>query len=191
MGSRLGKSFMGTNIQFIRDGKVQLRTLGVKLLDDTHTGDYLASVTSKILKKFDINIEKTHTCTTDNAANMVKMMEIMEEDEFKYMTTLELTSMGEGEKSEDEENCDSEDSIKGEVQEEGELISNCDYAYETDDFIDEDSTDLLAQGVFKAVRCAAHTLQLCIWDVLNEKMGTVIEKVSCYKANFFNYKLLK
>lgn len=38
--TRLERSFLGINIQFIQDGKIVLRTLGLQELKDKHTGNF-------------------------------------------------------------------------------------------------------------------------------------------------------
>ena len=47
----LGRSFLGINIQFMKDGKIHIRTLGVVELSERHSAEYLKNVI-------------THTCST-------------------------------------------------------------------------------------------------------------------------------
>ena len=46
------RSIHGVNLQFISDGKVQLRTLAMKELKNNHTGLYLKTVLDKVIEQY-------------------------------------------------------------------------------------------------------------------------------------------
>lgn len=68
------RRILGIRIQFISDGKLSFRSIGMVELKDSHTGIYLADVIIKQLNEFDINLRQIITITTDNGANVVKMV---------------------------------------------------------------------------------------------------------------------
>ena len=73
-------NFSGINIQFIKNAKIFLRSLAVKELFERHTGENLKKVIIDVLNRFDINLIQIYTCTTDNATNMVKLIELCKLD---------------------------------------------------------------------------------------------------------------
>jgi hypothetical protein len=79
--SRLDRSVLGVNIQYINDGKIVLRTLAVRELFEKHTSSHLRDVILDILKEFDIGANQIYTITTDNGANMVRAVQIMMEED--------------------------------------------------------------------------------------------------------------
>lgn len=68
------RSMFGLSAQFIVDGKVQIRSLGLIELDKAHTGVYLANVLRDCLAKYEIDKWQVQCMTTDNGKNMKKMI---------------------------------------------------------------------------------------------------------------------
>lgn len=169
---------MGTNIQYIKDKKIQLKILGITLLEDNHTSEYLRTVIKKVLDKYGIKIQKIHNCTTDNGANMLKLTELLQKDELNYLSLLknfELESMSfpipneaeESKESEDLDNSEAEDSEDEEDQtdlsdSEGDDTNQdkfflesgqSDHIYENDKIFDqEDLQGSSGQGILAAVK---------------------------------------
>ena len=48
------RSMLGVNLQFISDGKVQLRTLEMKVLKKNHAGFYLKTVFDEVIEQYGI-----------------------------------------------------------------------------------------------------------------------------------------
>lgn len=78
--TRMNRSFLGINVQFIKDGFINIRTLSVYELKDKHSGSYLKGVILEVLKSFDVKLHQIYTMTTDNGANMLKCIELMKSD---------------------------------------------------------------------------------------------------------------
>lgn len=80
--SRLGRSIIGVNIQFISNGKIELRTLAMYDTKDRQTGiyvhcTYIKNVILEILKVF----QQIYSLTSDNGRNMIKAFELLKYDE--------------------------------------------------------------------------------------------------------------
>ena len=81
IASRHGKSFLGDNIQNIINNNVELRTLAVRILTERHTAEYLKIIIEEVLAEYDIPLENVYTCTVDNGSNMVKLIELLRNDQ--------------------------------------------------------------------------------------------------------------
>ncbi|KAL5241000.1 hypothetical protein ACI65C_008410 [Semiaphis heraclei] len=78
--TRLNRAFLGVNMQYIVDDCIKLRTLGLVELTESHTGIYLKETILNILKKFKIEQNQLYTITSDNGANMLKAINLVEEE---------------------------------------------------------------------------------------------------------------
>ncbi|CAH0389158.1 unnamed protein product [Bemisia tabaci] len=67
--SRLNRCFLGVNVQYIENGQVCIRTLGVPELTGRHTGENLRDVIIEVSEEYDINIKKVYTSTTNNGSS--------------------------------------------------------------------------------------------------------------------------
>ncbi|XP_065315485.1 uncharacterized protein LOC135924356 [Gordionus sp. m RMFG-2023] len=77
IATRYDRSILGINIQFINNGKIKLRTLCMKVIKERHTSEYLKKIILDVLKEYEIKIEQIYTITTDNAANMIKLIKLL------------------------------------------------------------------------------------------------------------------
>lgn len=68
------RSIFGFSVQLIIDGEHKVRSIGMIQLHQSHTAVYLADVLCNRLKFFEINLKQIFTITTDNAANVQKMI---------------------------------------------------------------------------------------------------------------------
>lgn len=80
IASRHCRSFLGLNIQFIKDGALHLRTLAVKKLIASHTSAHLKTRVEEILSSYNIFNDKIYTFTSDNGRNMVKLGELLQQN---------------------------------------------------------------------------------------------------------------
>ncbi|KAM8711571.1 hypothetical protein ACLKA7_012139 [Drosophila subpalustris] len=78
--THLARSFIGVNIQYINNGKIVLRTLATEEMFACHTGQHLKDVVLTILSRFGISSKQVYSCTTDNGRNMLKMVELLNQD---------------------------------------------------------------------------------------------------------------
>lgn len=77
--TRIRRSIFGVSAQYIHNGVHKIRSIGMVELIDTHTGTHLASVTRKLLEKYSVNGRQLISITTDNGANVVKMVRDVEQ----------------------------------------------------------------------------------------------------------------
>lgn len=68
------RSIFGVSAQFIVDGKHIIRSIGMLQLDESHTGEYLAKMIWELLSTYGVMPQQILAITTDNGANVVKMV---------------------------------------------------------------------------------------------------------------------
>lgn len=73
-GNNNNRSVLGVSAQLIIDSKMVIRSLGMIELHETYTGENLAKLLIEILMEFGIEKWQVLTITTDNGANVVKMV---------------------------------------------------------------------------------------------------------------------
>lgn len=140
--NRLGKSVLGINAQYIKNNEIKISTLGVVELTEAHTSAYLKEIVLKTLQKYELSINQIYSATTDNEANMIKTISLLKQD---------LTEKG----------SIFDDEVEDGDIEEFEVIENA-LNTECEDMRNQLSESFLVNDV----RCAAHTMQLCVNDVL-------------------------
>lgn len=77
LASRKGRSVLGINAQYVKDGKIIVRALGMIERFDRNTGQRLAEEILELLKRFSISIPNIYTFTTDNGSNFLKAGSIL------------------------------------------------------------------------------------------------------------------
>lgn len=132
--TRMDRSFLGINIQYVRSGELCLKTLGVSEIIGPHTAENLRLLLQQTLAKFSLRLDDVLSITTDNGANMISCTKIINEGR---------------DRKTDEDQSESED-------EENEDLS--DVTFES---LEKDASSHVA-----STRCAAHTLQLVVRDVI-------------------------
>lgn len=85
--SKRGRALLGTSVQYIHNGTVRVHCIAMMELHDSHTGIYLADKITQRLADFGINLKQIITITTDNGANVRKMVRDMEEHLQKTIST--------------------------------------------------------------------------------------------------------
>lgn len=143
------RGFMGVNLQFIQNGRIILRNIGLIELHQSHTSEYLKEKLLFILTKFRIDTNQIYSITTDNGANMIKMgrlMNVLDDPSPGSSNNTGLTSES------DEENDGDININESEIEARLEEITNFEYCF----------------GIIRPhiciVKCAAHTLQLAVND---------------------------
>jgi len=113
----------------------------------SHTGSHLKSVIDNVMNRYGLTLDNIFSVTTDNGANFVKCVSLMRD---------ELESQ-------------SEDAY-GISETIDQAVAGEDY----DDLVELSFQDLASDAgdqnpvILRGVRCAAHTLQLAIQDVLDK-----------------------
>lgn len=154
--TRLNRSFLGINAQYMMDGVVCLRTLACRELLESHTGVYLKTVIMEVLEEYGISVLQIYTFTSDNGANIVKCVELLRND-----VNISNTLM---------------DQIFGEVDEDEDateaLMSSLFDAFK---LLQSENQIPSNRGIVNGIRCGAHTLQLAVFDVIKKDVS--IERI--------------
>lgn len=171
------RSILGVSAQFIDNGKHVIRSIGMLELNESHTGEYLAKIICGLLIEYGVNPQQVISITTDNGANVVKMVRDMPTE----MIALE---------------CCNQTQIDLNVAECDDEIDN--YLQNVPEYSDEQALNILFEdidsdddqgggdndelinamvhnlqnepdfaGIINGVRCVVHTLQLGIHDGLS------------------------
>ncbi|XP_036342599.1 uncharacterized protein LOC118751881 [Rhagoletis pomonella] len=80
VAARMGKSILGINIQYIKDFKIVINTIGMIQLKKRHTSHFLKEEILKCLQQFDIDLTQIYSTTSDNGANMLKASKLLQQD---------------------------------------------------------------------------------------------------------------
>lgn len=177
IATRHNRSFLGLNIQLIKDGCLKLRTLAVRELTTAHTGSNLKDEVLDILNEYRITIDRIYTCTTDNGSNVIKMTKMLQAEEFNFDETDVLDEIEIEEiETEDVEEIDDADVLLN--NEEDETLDDSLQEESTEDSIikteevirheefDNDAADV--STLLTLVRCGVHTLQLAVNGLIKE-----------------------
>lgn len=155
IATRCDRAILGVNVQYILNDKIQLRTLAMFEMKERHTAEYIKKNLLQILKCYDIKLKQIYTITTDNGSNMIKTISLLNEEE------------------------DEDDEIEAEenvvVHEDLMTAVHGNSSSDNDTFIELSNEEISVTSV----RCAAHSLQLAIHDVLNEK--NLAKKIAKYR----------
>lgn len=183
--SKHHRSILGVSIQYACNGKLRVRSIGMIDLEKRHTGIYLAEKIIERLKIFEIEPIQILTITTDNGANVLKMIRDIE--------NLQETCVNEQKKATNSNVSRNLFPDFSSVNVENAEIENI-LLVADDNITDEEALDILFEDVelernstllsaistelsdkgvnvlwdISGVNCAAHTLQLAIKDALNK-----------------------
>lgn len=175
------KSILGLSLQYLLDGKIVIRSIGMIPLHVSHTGKNLLSIITERLKRFGIKMTQVIAITSDNASNMEKMVNLFNQycDETGAAFDFDETADDFlGEDGADPEQCDDIDAIEKALLDlevdndliEDELESVLNGASNFQSLL-ENLGNLFALKNLKiaGIRCAAHTVQLAVKSALKEK----------------------
>ena len=145
---------LGVNLQFISDGKVQLRTLAIKELKKNQTGFYLKTVLDEVIERYRIKSNQFYNITTDNGANILKCVRLFSEEDVTERTdNAEQPSRSCWRSDAEELSSDEDDSATVNCINVEVFLGNLSSSH---------TSTSQAGNMWKDVRCAAHTLQLAV-----------------------------
>lgn len=188
------RSILGVSVQLIINGQHVIRSIGMLQLKQSHTGDHLAKVICDLLLKYGIKPQQVIVITTDNGSNVVKMVEgvsakmiAIENIDSLNVQTAEacddeidhylqnVPDFSDAEALNDVFGSDSEDEDEphnGYVNILDAVVRNIQNEYECNFTSDIES-----------IRCAAHTLQLCVTDALGQLRKPIQNIISlCHRV---------
>ncbi|XP_028175812.1 uncharacterized protein LOC114364029, partial [Ostrinia furnacalis] len=144
----LDRQFIGVNVQYIKKNKIVSRTLALQEIFDRQTAENLKLIIIDILGDFGIPLRNIYSITTDNGSNYLKVTSLFNE---------EIRN----ENNDSEEETDDENNFNSGVDSFDATVLN-------------DTNEDTESHPFQitSVRCAAHTLQLCVKDAINKNPET-------------------
>lgn len=71
IATRHSRSILGVNLQYVVNGEIKLRTIGVIPLNCRHTSENITKVIIDLLKKFGVELNQVFDFTSDNGSNMI------------------------------------------------------------------------------------------------------------------------
>lgn len=182
------------SIQYILNGELKVRSIGMIELLQSHTGKYIAKMIIKKLKEFGINLKQITTETTDNGKNVLKMVRDinhhLQEEIEKCKQSSSISNRTEPNEN-DSINENTDELIKELLAKEREITDDeaLERLFEEAEFEQEQdhstllnamSAELTTCGAemwdITGVNCAAHTLQLAIHDAI-KKLPTSLANV--------------
>lgn len=167
--TRNGRSIFGVNIQYKYNEQLRLVTLAMCELKKNHTAQYLGDIVVNVLSKYGIKLEQVLTFTTDNGSNMLAMIKNVGKRIFGP-SNVDIDEEDEVETAEDDYNF-----VQAYEQNPDAEALDCllDGSLEYDKLLEaifrRSEKNINNRTLFlSSIRCAAHTLQLIVWDALND-----------------------
>lgn len=188
--SRNNKTFLGLSLQYILNGRVVVRSIGMNEVINEHSSLNIKNMIMHRLNDFEINIKQLISVTTDNAPNMIALMKRFntladeeesdedlgsDEEQVENEETENVNENGNA-SSYDEERSDNGSESDGDCYSDSDndwMTENLEDQAELDELLDDDRefvdlvescvSDLaLATMIISGIRCAAHSLQLAV-----------------------------
>lgn len=171
------RSILGICAQFITNGQLVVRCIGMDEMSERHTGKYIGEMLKSCLDRYGVDPHNIVSITTDNASNMRSFIKNIndglehqnDEEDVDALSNLELLSVDEQAVSENDNGTTASsnelDILMDQLlpAEEEWLFSS----YEANDLIDsiqKHNSFLLVNGV----SCAAHSIQLVVKEALSD-----------------------
>ncbi|XP_055522590.1 uncharacterized protein LOC129716778 [Wyeomyia smithii] len=158
--------------------------VAIKETQESQTKEHLKALIEDVLNDYNVNLNKVYSITYDNGANMVasvnEIKKIFEAAEIKtYDSCFNEVDQVEENTFHYEEQPDDENIFVSSIFDEEENLEDDDDVY--DDFsngrdgetttpeattMPDDNFDVTMVKILDSIRCAAHTAQLAVWDVV-------------------------
>ncbi|KAL5233767.1 hypothetical protein ACI65C_001177 [Semiaphis heraclei] len=195
--TRLNRSIIGVNVQYIKDDKLNIKTLGMTELSEKHTSEYLKKVLINILKKYDIDNRQVYSITCDNGRNIVKMVKIFNDaNDDDILNEDDIEADIESENTEHLRN-DGHDILSESTIED--IITDTEIDLNDDNNLQQEVYSALEieneEYLTQSVRCSEHTFQLCLEQdfKITSVNNTVVKarKVNSLEPAYFATKRLQ
>lgn len=190
IASKNGRSIISIDAQYMCNGEIILRCLGMlEMKKHSHTARNIKDTIWECLTKYGIKSKQIFSLTTDNASNMISLVELCNEDDVEGNEGVTEVDCNAGTMELEDVNVRMQTEISDSLIRS--LLSS--YDEDTVEPIDEELIDILnddhvfdevldllgislpvATGNIKRVPCSAHSLQLAVNDALKEETIKVI-----------------
>lgn len=88
IATKMNRSMIGVNAQYVHNSELCLRTLAVKEMRFSHTALYVKDLMLEILEDYGVSILQVYAITSDNGANVIKFPTLMNELQEKVFSDL-------------------------------------------------------------------------------------------------------
>ena len=78
--SRLNRSVLGINVQYVVKNKIQIKTLAMREMLYKHSAVNIKQIVMDTLNEYDLHVDQIHSITSDNGNNMIKTTSLLNED---------------------------------------------------------------------------------------------------------------
>lgn len=82
IATKNNKSLIGISLQYILNGAIKVRSIGMIEMKELHTASYILQLLKACLSSYDISSKQVMSITSDNASNMIAMMNTFNDEEF-------------------------------------------------------------------------------------------------------------
>lgn len=214
IGTRNRRDILGISVQYMHDGHIKIRSLGMMLLNKSHTAENIKIGIMACLRIFDVKPCQIVSITSDNASNMISMIKLfnreLEEESDDSITDNSLENdcediddndfMWSGILDEEINRVvDDYNTINSMTVDEIEAKRRNDEASEILDdsshylelLKDLENEFILHTLITNGIRCAAHTLQLAMKGALKStKIATLLNvcRTACKLLRKQSYK---
>jgi hypothetical protein len=194
----LASSYLGISVCFFDPATSTPKhaTLNLCILPHPHNGDAIAGALKCSLQQWNITAEKVMLVITDNGANVVKAVKLMQQHEKDQQQlkkiTMTLTAVTDGSEEQaapperaEEAHDDSSSGSAAELSDTG-AGSDSDSSADEEEGIDDEDTeglddnfddfDLPENVPFRRMPCMAHTLQLIVKEAYKKRYAGIIGK---------------
>lgn len=186
--TKRGRSILGMSIQYIVAKQVMKRSIGMIHIEDRHTGVYLAKIIIKRLEELGIDIKQIISITTDNGANVLKMVRDLEShlkeviDEHRTMlseinTNNEANSYHEMDAETIELEIDTVLAVNDEIEDENDYILRT--VFDEAEKNDEEEVEYQAEGQSRANGNLLAAIQLNMTNMCGLNVIWEINGINC------------
>ena len=176
--TRKGRHFIGINIQTVLNGKLEVFTLCVKEMFVQSTSAEIKSMIINSLLAISVEVTQIYSVTTDNGANVLKSVDLLSKDSQAAEQETLVNIFVENSSSESDE-FDEGDVDYQTAEDEANSMHTVEVIVDNaiQDVSHLSCLDQRYNFSIISMRCAAHTLQLAVNDVLKEtNFRNVLEK---------------
>lgn len=187
------RSIMGVSLQFVQNGKVVTRSIGMVQSIASNTGENVLDVLIDLLNSFGIKKSRIISITSDDARNLSTMVKILNENlEHENDAADEHNAHSLENAHEHEVFCDV-NNIDDEIRRAIGESDDSDSDDELNDILDgDDDFETLIESlrneyashtiIVNGVKCAAHTLQLAVRDALADTVLNIGHLIDLCRA---------
>lgn len=178
--TKMRRSILGVNIQWISDGKIKERTLAMQKIYSRHTADNISKMVIDLVQNvYGLSLNDLAAATVDNARNMTAAVRKID----KFVTSMKSND-GNGSNSNNESDHESDESSDEEDDEDEQSLEKLWLAPEYQKHLLEAvATSLcsnhkpILQESVETIHCGGHTAQLCVEEALkNSNCVPIVNK---------------